>query len=221
MPKAIAVVAHHDDHVLWMGGAIQRLTAHGWHCTLVAMCVRDPARRDYFRHCCSIFGAIPLCFEFDDYMKEEDALSPNNREEMQHSLNQAIQGQSYDLVFTHSRNPSGEYSLLHANHEEVRSITENCMNAQGFGTNVDKSKLAYFDYHPIYGAGTATCAQIAEANTRRHLLQLTYPELIWKGQLCALAPDVNTNLKNLAFPCPNPEAFEGDDLEFPNLPHLM
>jgi LmbE family N-acetylglucosaminyl deacetylase len=205
MPKAIAVVAHHDDHVLWMGGAIQRLAALGWHWTVIAMCVSDQEKHNYFHHTCSIFGAIPITMQFADYQVGE-AFSKNIRAEMKSRIAEATAGRKYDLVFTHSRSEHGEYWGRHANHVEVREVTFELVKGDALGLGPES--LSYFAYDVIYGGGTATCAR-HDAN---FYLQLTYPELIWKCQLSALAPDANSSLRNLAFPCPNPEGFEGDAL---------
>lgn len=208
MPKAVAVVAHHDDHVLWMGGAIERLAATGWHWTVIAMCVPERDRRDYFLHSCSVFAAIPVAMQFHDY-QGGNPFSRNNRDEMRSCLCDAVDGQPFDLVFTHSRSEYGEYWARHANHVEVREVAAELVSSGTLGRGIQH--LAYFSYDVIYGAGTAACAR-CDAN---FYLQLTYPELLWKCQLCSLAPDAKSNLRNLGFPCPNPEGFEGDLLDLP------
>lgn len=208
MRKALVTVAHHDDHVLWMGGAIQRLVAAGWQFTVVGMCVPDPARRSYFERTCLSLGVTGLAFEFQDYM-EGPAFSRNDRHQMRAALSQAIQGQSFDLVFTHSRSEHGEYWARHANHVEVRELTTESVRSGEIGCGA--RKLAYFSYDVIYGGGTATCARLDSP----YVLPLNYPELLKKCELCSQAPDARSSLANLGFPCPNPEGFEGDQLELP------
>jgi LmbE family N-acetylglucosaminyl deacetylase len=208
MPKALAIVAHHDDHILWMGGTIQRMITKKWHWTLIAMCVPAPEKREYFQHCCSIFGAIPIVFEFNDY-PNGDAFSQNDRNKMRSELIAAVCRQQFDFIFTHSRSSSGEYWFKHPNHDEVRDLVTELAQQGKFGLNCQSP--AFFSYDVIYKGGTATCAR-CDAN---FYMPLTYSELLWKCQLCRLAPDVDSNLKNLAFPCPNPEAFEGDNLHLP------
>lgn len=210
MPKAVAIVAHHDDHALWMGGAIQRLAMAGWHWTLIAMCVPAPAseRLRYFQHCCSIFGATPIAMQFRDYQYGEP-FSQNRRDDMRSQLLATVNTQEFDLVFTHSRSENGEYGARHANHVEVRELVAELAQQGQFGSKCQPP--AYFSYDVIYKDCTATCARL-DAN---FYLPLTYPELLWKCQLCSLAPDANSSLKNLSFPCPNPEGFEGDQLNLP------
>jgi hypothetical protein len=49
---------------------------------------------------------------------------------------------------------------------------------------------------------------------------LRYSELLLKADWCNKVPDPY-DLEGLGFPCPNPEAFEGDDLKLPKpfVPH--
>jgi hypothetical protein len=48
MTNALAVMAHHDDHVLFMGATMQRTKRmQGWDWTVTAMCL-NPAYRTYF-----------------------------------------------------------------------------------------------------------------------------------------------------------------------------
>lgn len=206
MPSAVAIVAHHDDHVLWMGGSIQRLAATGWQITVVAMCVPDPQRRDYFHRTCSALGVTPVAMEFADYMGDSE-FAVNNRDEMRARLSAAVEGSAFDLVFTHSRGPHGEYCARHANHVEARVLAAELVEGGEIGRG--SRRLAYFSYDVIYGGGTATCARLESP----YVLQLSYPELLRKCDLCSQAPDADSSLRNLGFPCPNPEGFEGDGLE--------
>jgi LmbE family N-acetylglucosaminyl deacetylase len=146
--------------------------------------------------------------DFQDYMGG-DAFSRNNRDHMQSRLADTVRGQNFELVFTHSRAEHGEYGGRHANHVEVRELASELVNNRGLGAGLPS--LAYFAYDVIYGSGTATCA----TTDARYFLPLMYLELLWKCQLCRLAPDAESSLRNLAYPCPNPEGFEGDGLTLP------
>lgn len=169
------------------------------------MCVPDAARQAYFQHCCAVLGLVPVMMNFQDYMGGEP-FSQNSRDEMRSQLMSAVRGQTFDLAFTHSRGEHGEYWSRHANHVEVRELAAELAGSQTLGFT--QSGLAYFAYDVIYGGGTATCARL-DAD---YYLPLTHPELLWKCQLCSLAPDAESSLHNLVYPCPNPEAFEGDGL---------
>lgn len=211
VPNAIAIVAHHDDHVLWMGGTIQRLAVAGWHWKVVAMCVPDLPKRDYFLHSCSVLGVARAAMEFRDYLDGEP-FSQNDRDSMRCRLVEAVRGQTFDLVFTHSRSERGEYWARHANHVEVRELATELVGKQQLGPG--RHGLAYFAYDVIYGSGTATCARTDAA----YWMPLTYPELLRKCELSRLAPDADTSLRNLVYPCPNPEGFEGVGLDLPAPP---
>jgi LmbE family N-acetylglucosaminyl deacetylase len=213
MPKALAVVAHHDDHVLWMGGAIQRTRQMGWDWTLIAMCIPPDGRDPYFRDCSAALGFPGRAMRFEDYMTAPENKA-NSRGQMEQQLRHSIQGQKFDFVFTHSRYAHGEYSASHANHNEVREIVASMVSSRELGQG--PQSLAYFAYDIIYGGrGLATVAKKAPPSEAKFFAQLTYPELIFKCQWCQRAPDLTTNLKSLGFPCPNPEGFEGDGLILP------
>jgi|SRR5579864_2019262 len=209
MPDALAVVAHHDDHILWMGGTLQRTLAAGWRWKLVAMCVPEPAKQMYYHACCRAIGTGGSCMVFQDY-QAGSAFSRNQRAAMEGQLLNAIQANAFDYVFTHSRHAHGEYGGAHANHIEVREIVETMVRAGQIGKGA--GSLAYFSYDLLYGGGGKATAAITNSD---YFLQLTYPELMLKCHWCQQAPDANTNLANLGFPCPNPEAFEGDGLTLP------
>jgi LmbE family N-acetylglucosaminyl deacetylase len=187
MQKAVSIVAHHDDHALWMGGTIQRLAASGWHWTVIAMCIPEPDKQNYFLHCCSVFGAIPIVMQFNDY-QTGNPFSQNDRNEMKSRLLGAIDDQKFELVFTNSRGEHGEYWARHSNHVEVRELVAELVSSNTLGQGIQHH--AYFSYDVIYGGGTAICATL-KAN---YYLPLTYPELLWKCQLCSLAPDADSSL---------------------------
>ena len=83
--QQLPFLAHHDDHVLWMGGAIQRLVETGWKIKVVAMCVPDPQRRDYFDDTCSALAVTSAALGFAAYMGP-GAFSRNDRGQMRNQL---------------------------------------------------------------------------------------------------------------------------------------
>ncbi len=213
MPNALAVVAHHDDHILWMGGAIQRTRQLGWQWTLIAMCVPPDDRDPYFARCSEALGFPGQALRFRDYLSGP-AFAVNSRSQMEQELRQSISGGQFDFVFTHSRYAHGEYSTSHANHNEVREIVASMVGSGELGRG--RESLAYFAYDIIYGGGgLATVAKKDQPYAAKSFLQMTYPELIFKSHWSQEAPDVSTNLRSLGFPCPNPEGFEGDGLILP------
>jgi len=207
MPNAIAVVAHHDDHILWMGGMIQRMKSFGWHWTLIAMCAPDPDRRAYFTRCSDALGVESQSMGFHDYM-DGPAFKRNSREKMRDDLVGAIRGKAFDFVFTHSRDPDGEYGF-HANHCEVETVVTSLVKSGELGRG--PASIAYFSYAAMFTRSATTARSHAS-----YYLQMTYLELQQKCAWCMQAPDVDENLRSLGFPCPNPEAFVGDGLQLPD-----
>ncbi len=193
-----------------------RTRALGWDWTIVAVCAPDPARERYFRDYCASLGAIARPLKFHDYPTGK-LFSENRETDVLGALTQATTGCGYDWIFTHSRGPHGEYGG-HTNHDEVRLATTSLVREGVLGKG--EKQLAYFSYQPIYGlAGRATVAA-HNVQATQYDLQLTYAELAYKCHWCAAAPDAQSNLKNLGYPCPNPECVEGDDIQLPEPPFV-
>src|SRR5262245_15075509 len=114
MNKALAVFAHHDDHILWMGGTLMRTRSQGWDWIVVAMCAPAPDRNAYFHACCRDLGIAPITMSFEDYQGGAPFVR-NSRGAMRSHLSDALQGARFDWIFTHGRPPDGEYGH-HANH---------------------------------------------------------------------------------------------------------
>ena len=204
--KALVIIAHDDDVVLWMGGTIRHLSEWHWH--IVSMCNDfNKVRKNYFFDISERLGAKASAFDFRNYQNEKWNLIQG----MKDSLKSVIGETHYDYVFTHSRDPNGEYGF-HANHFEVCEVVRSLVN-EGFLVG-DESNLAYFCYSPIYGLpGLPTVAGL-KAN---FYVRLSYSELAFKVKLIRLHQiEIVNNLENdLGAPCPNPEAFEGDNLNLP------
>jgi LmbE family N-acetylglucosaminyl deacetylase len=204
--NALVVVAHHDDAILWMGGTIQRLRDWNWH--VVSMCVPDPRRKDYLQQTCEALGVRSSPVSFADYQGGAP-FTGNDREQMVNALAGAVDGAKFDWVFTHSRHPSGEYGG-HTNHSEMVSLVTSLVQEGKLTTGMNR--VAFFCYYPMYGGDGR--APVARPDAT-HQLQLTYAELLFKCHWTMQAPDVETSLRNIGYPCPNPEAFEGDGLQLP------
>lgn len=207
--NSLAVVAHHDDVILWMGGTVQHLRSLGWNWHVVCFCTHNlPDRRQYFERLCAALGVKHTVFEFDDYPGGK-CFAQNSCEEMTTALVKAVAGEKFDLVFTHS--PTGEYGW-HANHGEVAEVVTALVKGGSLTTGLDR--LAYFCYAPFCGR----LATVARTDAT-HYLQLTYEELYFKCRWCKDVPDPY-NLKGIGFACPNPEAFWGERLTLPIPPFI-
>ncbi len=208
MVNALAVVAHHDDHILWMGGTIQRTKKHGWNWTLIAMCVPDPVKQSYFCGCCGSPTANPCYFTFNDYFGGEP-FSQNVQSAMQADLMKTLAGQRFDWVFTHSRKHECEYGR-HANHVEVQTVVTSLVRSASIGNGLNH--LAYFNYELYYGGPGSGIPTVAVKTAGAYYLPLDYPELYVKSHWTTKIPD---SLAGIDYPCPNPESFEGDGLQLP------
>jgi LmbE family N-acetylglucosaminyl deacetylase len=196
--KAIAVVAHDDDALLWAGASIRRTLSMdiGWDWTVVVMCVKDEERRKYLDDWGKALHIRTVGLPFYDY-QEGPAFSKNDRAEMCHALLREVRDTEFDWVFTHSLRDDGEYAP-HANHKEAALIAA---DPAAIGTG----QVASFAYGAIYSS--RGLAPVARPDAS-HYLQLTYEELQWKAEWCARAPSSDKqSLRNLGLPCPNPGAF--------------
>jgi LmbE family N-acetylglucosaminyl deacetylase len=215
MTKAIAVVAHFDDAVIWAGGAIRRTHALGWDWMIVCTCAVEPSRRGYFLESCDALGAREVALEFVDH-PDGGPFSRNAREALCAAVREAARSAAPDWVFTHSLDRDGEYGP-HPNHSEA---AEAVASLAGEGI-LRVSQIAHFAYRKMYRVPDLGPVARSEAS---HYLQLDYDESRWKAEWCGKANAVemsdpalgkNTWLKRLGWPCPNPEAFTGTGLRLP------
>jgi len=201
--KALVVVAHCDDAVLWMGGTIHHLRDWEWH--IFSMCDgNDDQRIQSFNKSCEMLRTDKShALSFQDY-QNDGVFSRNNKKDMKIGLTQLID-KAYDFVFSHNLEKLNEYDH-HDNHEEVGFIASEIAEKKSW-------QLIQFCYKPLYGAsGIAT---VANKKRAKYYFQLNYEELKFKLALIDCFPNEMGNLKGLSYPCPNPEAFEGNSLPIP------
>jgi LmbE family N-acetylglucosaminyl deacetylase len=203
--NVLAVVAHHDDHLLWMGGTLQRMTLLGWNWTLIALCVPAPDRQRFFcDYCCALGISDASYSQFQDY-QDRQPFSSNSKDAMRAEVQRAVSGKTFDRIFTHSRDPQREYGH-HSNHVEVEAVVTSLVQDGIVGRG--GGSVAYFCYSAIYGGGgRATTARLDAS----YYLPLLYDELLFKAAWCKKVPDPG-KFEKLGFSCPSPEAFEGDNL---------
>jgi len=128
---------------------------------------------------------------------------------MKRELNEFIQDKKYDYIFTHG----SEYEPPHTNHREVKIIIKELKSKI-----LEKDgNIFNFAYEALYGGGIASVASL----NADYYVQLDYSELKQKIKLIDIFTKyewAKEDLKNLAWPCPNPEAFNADDI-FDPPPH--
>ena len=145
--------------------------------------------------------------------KDDFEKGGNDQNDMKRALLDWTQKDRFDYVFTHSRRRDnggyqGEYGN-HANHREVQEMVTSLVKEGDLAKH--SNRVAYFAYKPMYEVGGSATVAVTAA---KYYVQLTYEELLHKCEWCGKVPDLG-NLENIGFPCPNPEAFEGDALEMP------
>ena len=127
--KALSIVAHSDDHVLWMGGTILRLNQWTWH--ILSLCKSDnnegfePKRTVFERSCTELGASRYSAKDLKDYQPRE-AMEIQQLTRMKDEI-LAFADDGYDLVFTHSIQENCEYGF-HANHAEVRDTVNQVIN---------------------------------------------------------------------------------------------
>jgi LmbE family N-acetylglucosaminyl deacetylase len=113
--RALVVVAHPDDDVIFFGALLRRLTTSGWAVDIVCVVGHFSSplvtgiRRGEFRRVCGLLGArgrqLPL----------PDAGGPLDEAMLAQALHSRVPWDSYDLVYTHG--VWGEYG--HQHHTQV------------------------------------------------------------------------------------------------------
>jgi len=206
MPRALAVVAHFDDAVIWAGGAIRSTRQLGWDWTILCTCAAEPRRREYFLASCDAVGARGVALEFVDH-PDGGLFTRNGRQVLIEAVGAAADAGSPDWVFTHAVDRRGEYGP-HPNHAEAaQAVLE--LARRGI---LPPKRVVRFSYR----RRRVPCDVTEARPTSSHVLALGYDDLAWKAAWCARARDVEVAdptlggvswLEKLGWPCPNPEGF--------------
>ncbi len=214
--KALCIVAHPDDHVLWTGGAIRRLNGWTWH--VLSLCnshndnLEFQEQKSTFGDSCKELGVVRYCAEaFHDHDQFQRRKEPDPCQVARMKLSiQKFAEEEYDLVFAHGNRRNGydcEYGF-HANHAEARDAVIQLITG---GVLKTKGVL-----HFCYKSGGSGQPVIAELDNAHYKVDLTGNEIAqkrelkqsfhWaKGDLIALSLWENDE--------PRTEAFQAKDLE--------
>jgi len=110
--KALVIVAHPDDEIIWMGGLLIRnaVLNKNWEMTIISLCRRDDKdRAPKFAKVCEFFNARGFMSDLED-----EKLNSVFSDEIKKRIME-FAGKKYDYIFTHGEN--GEYG--HIRHKEV------------------------------------------------------------------------------------------------------
>ena len=133
MTKALVVVAHPDDELIWMGGFI--LKNKNWKFDVITLCRRDDLdRAPKFMKVCKELN-VNHCLMSD--LEDED-LTNVREEDIVNRVKQMLKDNNYDYVFTHGLN--GEYG--HIRHKEIYKAVKNMVRRK----EIRCKKLFYFSY---------------------------------------------------------------------------
>ena len=171
--------------------------------------MRNTDRANFFAEWCASLDVRPVALWFADY-QEGAAFYQNERDEVRKALLGAARGEKFDWVFTHNPDDLGEYGF-HPNHREAAEVVSGLACEQLISEGM--ARVVHFAYQAIYGCSRVGTVARIDAS---YYFQLKYDELCWKSHWCGRAPDAATNLEDLGFPCPSPEAFIGGGLGLPD-----
>lgn len=200
--KTLVVVAHPDDHILWMGGTILRFKDWDWYILSICNSHNDnfQPKLEIFQNGCKELGVKKYhAREMKDYQQRE-LMEIEQPLKMQKEI-LAFADKEYDLVFTHSIDANCEYGY-HANHIEVRDSLNKLLDEQ-----LLKAKMVFYFCYKAQGNNQSV---IADENKADYKLELVREEInkkkklkqsfIWaKGDLRGLALWDNDEPKIEAF----------------------
>jgi len=211
--KIFVVVAHPDDHVLWIGGTIIRFNEFEWHVLSLCNSHNDNfgPKRDLFKNSCDELGCGRYkALEMRDYQPRE-LMEVEQMLKMQKEI-LAFADSEYDLIFTHSSNPNCEYGF-HANHAEAREATYRLINEGLLKTN----GIGYFSYK----SGGINQPVIADMESGNYKVVLTSDEIAKKRSIKQIFTWAQDDLQNLSLwnnDEPKVEAFKIEMFNNINLP---
>lgn len=132
--RALVIVAHPDDELIWMGGFI--LKNKDWTFDVISLCRKnDMDRALKFRKVCGELN-VNHCYMSD---LDDEAMTNVREQQIVDRVLQMVNNNEYDYVFTHGFN--GEYG--HKRHKEINKAVRNMIKRK----ELKCRKLFYFSYY--------------------------------------------------------------------------
>ncbi len=135
--KALCLVAHPDDEVIWMGGTIMRNPKLDW--TVFSLCRKsDSDREPKFRRVASELGVSGIIEDFND---EDSMTLEESVPGIKNLIIKTIGEEKFDYFFTHGKN--GEYGHIRhiGTHLAVKELIKE-------GT-IKAKEIFFFNYKKI------------------------------------------------------------------------
>ncbi len=195
--RAIAIVAHPDDEVIFMGGAIMKNPQVSW--TVFSLSrSSDRDREPKFWRVCKQNKAKGIITDLEDEGKLSIKQSLPIIEKL---VENNLQNKKFDYIFTHGAN--GEYG--HPRHIGVHKSVKKLIKNK----TLKPEAVFYFNYKKINRKNFVPFTTKAKTNC---LLTLTKQELQIKKELVAYMYGYDINGIDVSY-CTNPEAFIKVDIK--------
>ncbi len=188
--KALVVIAHPDDHVLWINGTISRFRNWEWHILSLCNSHNDKfqPKLETFNKSCDNLGAKKYqARRLKDY-QTKGLMEIEQPSKMQKEI-LAFADKEYDLIFTHSVDPNCEYGF-HANHSEVRDSVVGLIDEK-----LLKTKAVLYFCYKAQGQKKPVIANLGGADYK---IELNREEAKKKKQLKQFFTWAEGDLKGLA-----------------------